>query len=59
MEGPSKLFKIAEPRLTARIDTNSLTGSLMMRNLKKKYDLFFKELQELVMIEKVMIKRRM
>ena len=53
------MFKIAEPRLTARIDTNSLTGSLMMRNLKKKYDLFFKELQELVMIEKVMIKSRM
>ena len=50
---------MAEPGLRARIDTDYLTGSLVMRKLKKKCDLFFKELQELGMIEKVMIKRRM
>lgn len=53
------MSKMAEPGLRARIDTNSLTGSLVMRKLMKKCDLFFKELQELGMIEKVMIKRRM
>lgn len=53
------MSKMAEPGLRAGRDTDSLTGSLVMRNLKKKYDLFVKELQELGMIEKVMIKRGM